>query len=174
MLLCYSSPSWALSLAALWISEDISHCYKATSPQPCLNDDITSALWLCTKSPQLSSDPTWWLSCWLKVCHLRYWRCWLLAALPCLALFSCVSASSVCLVFGYVRAAFCSMSWRKITQPGSLEEPTCRGKTFVLCHCSSSSRASSFRFASLYCTWNSGTQTLCFALGMCLTWGVGE
>lgn len=126
--------------------------------------------------PMLSSDPIWWLSCWLKVCqHLRYWsiksnqmlttlclaNLWLAVFLClCICCLSCLWVSLYCL------PAFCSMSWRKITQPGSLEEPTCRRKSFVLWHCSSFSWGSSFRFASLYCTWNSSAQTLCFALGM--------
>lgn len=126
--------------------------------------------------PTLSSDPTWWL-CLAGWNFASIWAteaCWLLAALPtCGLLFSCVSASAVCLVFGYVCTAFWSILWRKITQLGSLEEPACRSKSFVLCHCSSFSWASSFRFASLYTystyTWNSSAQTLCFALGMHLT-----
>lgn len=164
------------SLAALWISEVIPRCYNATSPQTCLNDDNTYALpweeFPTTKSPHALLGPhLMTLSCWLKVCqHLRHWsikrnKCWPLAALlTCGSLFSCVSVSAVCLVFGYVCTAFCSMSWRKITQPGSLEDPTCRRKSIVLCHCSSFSSASSFRFTSLYCTWNSRAQTL-FCIG---------
>lgn len=163
------------SLAALWICEVIPHCYNATSHHPCLNYDITCALLFHGKNslPQshsmLSSNLTWRLRLagWKFASIWATEACWLLAALlTCGSLFSCVSASAVCLVFGYICTAFCSMSWRKITQPGSSEESTYRRKSFLLCHCSSFSWASSFRFASLYCTWNSSAQTLCFALGM--------